>query len=56
MIADVDKHITGYEYRFVNDLGSWSAWQPISRADYERDLAEPVEDREVRAVLPRAAT
>lgn len=43
-------HITGYEYRFVNDLGGWSAWQPISRADYERELVQPVKDREVRAV------
>jgi hypothetical protein len=43
-----NKHVTGYEYRFVNDLGGWSAWQPISRADYERELIQPVKDREVR--------
>lgn len=55
-VNGLSAHITGYEYRFVNDLGDWSAWQPISRADYERDRAEPVEDREVRVVSPRTAT
>lgn len=49
-VAGLASHVTGYEYRFVNDLGGWSAWQPISRADYERDTAEPVKGREVRAV------
>lgn len=49
-VRSLAKHVTGYEYRFVNDLGGWSAWQPISRSDYERELADPVKDREVRTI------
>ncbi len=44
-----------YEYRFWNPDakggdGAWSGWGPIRKADYERELVEPVEGREVRAL------
>lgn len=44
-----------YEYRFWNPDakggdGAWSGWGAIRKADYERELVEPVEGREVRAL------
>lgn len=43
--------VAEYQYRFWNDdMPGWSSWQPISKSDYERELVEPFEGREVRAL------
>jgi len=48
---DARQPVAEYQYRFWNDeMPGWSSWQPISKSDYERELVEPFEGREVRAL------
>lgn len=52
----------GYEYRFMRypktcfGREGWSGWSPISKEDYERELAAPTAGRQIRVLYAVEAT